>query len=187
MRHYVCLGLLVGSLWGCGDGVSSDEQARRAYLGLDGSIDKAIQLGFDGFNAASSANISPQTSNGTTSGTLTVTGQVDQGSSANKGMRLYTAFVGYSDDAKLVYATNASALPALNMQLKGIPTGTMTGTLVGTVGMTGDLTGDVTLNLSFTSTLQAGTGTAVTRKPGTTVITGTAISAGGTYQVNVTR
>ena len=73
------------------------------------------------------------------------------------------------------------------MQLKGIPTGTMTGTLVGTVGMTGDLTGDVTLNLSFTSTLQAGTGTAVTRKPGTTVITGTAISAGGTYQVNVTR
>ncbi len=187
MRHYVLCGLVMGSLWGCGDGVSSDEQARRAYLGLDASIDKAIQLGFDGFNAASSANISPQTAMGSSAGTLTVTGQVDQGSSANKGMRLYTAFAGYSDDAKLIYATNASALPALNMQLKGIPTGTMTGTLVGTVLMTGELSGDVTLNLSFTSTLQAGSGTTVQRKPGTTVINGTAVSAGGTYQVNITR
>ncbi|MBL8631761.1 MAG: hypothetical protein JNM40_00960 [Myxococcales bacterium] len=187
MRRYLLLGLVVGGFLGCGDGVSSDEQARRAYLGLDASIDKAIQLGFDGFNAASSANISPQTTNGTTAGTLTVTGQVDQGSSANKGMRLFTAFAGYSDDGKLVYATNASALPALNMQLKGIPTGTMTGTLVGTLMMTGELSGDVTLNLSFNSTLQAGSGSTVSRKPGTTVITGTAISAGGTYQVNVTR
>ena len=47
---------------GCGDDdeIDSDEEARRAYLGLDGSIEKSLALGFAGFNAASSANISPQ-------------------------------------------------------------------------------------------------------------------------------
>src|SRR3954469_14758955 len=109
--------LLMVLLAGCGDSVSSDEQARRAYLGLDPSIDKAITLGFAGFNAASSANISPQTAMGTVSGTLTVTGQVDQGSSANKGMRLLTEYVMYSDDMKIVYATGATQ-PMLDMMLK---------------------------------------------------------------------
>jgi len=50
-----------------------------------------MQLGFDGFNSASSANIATQTAAGAKSGTLTVTGQVDQGASANKGMRLQVA------------------------------------------------------------------------------------------------
>ena len=170
---------------GCGSGVSSDEQARRSYLGLDASIDKAIQLGFDGFNSASSANISPQKTTGTASGTLTVTGQVDQGASANKGMRLFEELVNYSDDGKLVYAT--SALPALDMQLKNIPTGTLTGTLIGSFAVAGDITGTVVLNLSFAGTLQPGTGTQVARKPGTTRITGTATSGAGVYQVDVTR
>jgi hypothetical protein len=49
---------------GCGGGVSSEEQAQRAYLGLDKSIGKALVLGFAGFNAASSANISPQSTSG---------------------------------------------------------------------------------------------------------------------------
>ena len=53
---------------GCGSGVSSDEQARRAYVGLDVAIDKAINLGFDGFNAASSANIPAQITGTCTSG-----------------------------------------------------------------------------------------------------------------------
>lgn len=172
---------------GCGSGVSSDEQARRAYLGLDASIDKAIQLGFDGFNSASSANISPQTTTGTASGTLTVTGQVDQGASANKNMRLFEELVNYSDDGKLVYATTASALPALNMQLKNIPTGTLTGTLIGSLTVAGELSGTVALNLTFSGTLQPGTGTKVERTPGTTRITGTATSGAGVYQVNVTR
>src|SRR5689334_6540163 len=85
----------------CGSGVSSDEQARRAYLGLDASIDKAIQLGFDGFNMSTSgANIPKETGSGTVSGTVAVTGQVDMGASANKGMRLMVEFVNYSDDGK---------------------------------------------------------------------------------------
>src|SRR5438874_6295813 len=117
---------LAAVLAACGhDEVDSATAARNAYLGLDASIDKAIKLGFDGFNSASSANISPQTAAGTKSGTLTVTGQVDQGSSANKGMRLFTAYAGYSDDGATSYQTDAAALPALTMQLKNIPTGTV--------------------------------------------------------------
>ena len=86
----------------CGsDAVNSVGDAQNAYLGLDLSIDKAITLGFNGFNSASSANISPQITNGTASGTLTVTGQVDQGASANKGMRLFTAFANYSDNGEI--------------------------------------------------------------------------------------
>lgn len=173
----------------CGEGVKNDEDARRAYVGLDAHIDKAIALGFAGFNAASSANISPQMTTGTVSGTLTVTGQVDQGASANKGMRLFEELVMYSDDGKLVYATDAAAKPALNMQLKSIPTGTLTGTLIGNYAMTGELKGTVMLNLSFTGQLQpnAVDMSKVERKPGTTTITGTATSPAGTYQVNVTR
>src|SRR5947208_3114807 len=36
--------------------VSSEATAADAYLGLDASIDKALQLGFTGFNTAQSAN-----------------------------------------------------------------------------------------------------------------------------------
>jgi hypothetical protein len=168
------------------DSVASVQDAQLAYLGLDPHIDKAIQLGFDGFNSASSANISPQMTTGVLAGTLTVTGQVDQGASANKGMRLSEAMAGYSDVKDYVYDTTATG-PALTMQLKMIPTGTLTGTLVGTYTMTGHLQGDVMLNLSFAGDLQAGTGTKVERKPGTTHITGTATSKYGTYSVDVTR
>ena len=172
----------------CGsDSVSSVGDAQNAYLGLDPSIDKAITLGFNGFNSASSANISPQTTNGTTQGTLTVTGQVDQGASANKGMRLFTAFANYSDNGQITYNTSSAALPALNMMLLSIPTGTLTGTLVGKVTMTGEEEGDLVLNLSFQGELQAGAGGVVQRKPGTTRITGTATSAAGTFNVDVTR
>jgi hypothetical protein len=173
----------------CGDGVRSDEEARRAYLGLDTHIDKAITLGFAGFNAASSANIPAQMTTGAAGGTLTISGQVDQGSSSNKGMRLLEELVMYSDDGKLVYATLASAKPALDMQLKSIPNGTLSGTLSGKYNMTGELTGEVTLTLSFAGQLQpsAADMTKVERKPGTTRITGTATSPAGTYQVDVTR
>src|SRR5687768_17151352 len=84
---------------GCSDddGIDSDEEARRAYFGLDGSIEKSLNLGFAGFNAATSANIAPQMTTGVAAGTLTISGQVDQGSSDNKGMRLYVGMVDYSD------------------------------------------------------------------------------------------
>ena len=183
----VTLGL-AGTVAGCSsENVNNEEEAKKAYLGLDASIDKAITLGFAGFNAASSANISPQTANGAMKGTLTVTGQVDQGASANKGMRLFTEYKTYSDDNLVVYDTNAAALPALTMQLKNIPTGTLTGTMVGDVTMSGELKGTLALNLSFTGTLRAGANATVERAPGTTHITGTATSPAGTYTVDVTR
>ena len=188
--------LLVGLAPACSDDntVSSDEQAKRAYLGLDKSIGKSITLGFAGFNSASSANISPQMTTGDGTGMLVITGQVDQGSSANKGMRLLVGMTSYSDgkltidgiDVNLTYATDATAQPALDMSLKGIPTGTIAGTLTGLYHVTGDLVGDVTLNLTFTGDLQAGPASTVERKPGTTVVTGTALADGGTYNVMVT-
>jgi hypothetical protein len=190
------LWLAVLALGACtSDSVSSDEQARRAYLGLDSSISQSMQLGFDGFNSANSANISPQTGSGSGAGTITITGQVDQGSSANKGMRLLVGMAGYSpgkidvgngETVTVTYATDPSPAtqPALTLSLKGIPNGTLTGTLVGTYHLTGDLTGDVLLSLTFAGSLRAGMGSAtVARVPGTTTVTGTAVSGGGTYNV----
>jgi hypothetical protein len=178
---------LVALLAACGSGVSSDEQARRAYLGLDVSIDKAIGLGFAGFNAASSANIPAQMTAGTAVGTLKVTGQVDQGSSANKGMRLVTEMSGYSDDGKLFYQTVAGQPQSLNMQLKGIPSGTLSGDATWNLDMTGELVGPVILSITFSGALQSGPGGGVERKPGTTRITGTAKSGPGVYNIDVTR
>ncbi|MDB4969095.1 MAG: hypothetical protein JWN44_4784 [Myxococcales bacterium] len=177
------------ALSGCGNGsVHSDADAQRAYLGLDASIDKAIQLGFDGFNSPSTgANIMAQTANGTLHGTLTVTGQVDQGSSNNKNMTLNTNYVAYSDDGKVTYDATAGSLPVLAMSLKGIPTGTVTGSLTGTLTMSGELKNTVVLALSFSATLQSGGNSTVVRAPGTTHITGTATSDYGVYTIDVTR
>lgn len=186
-------------LSGCGDDLNSDEQARRAYLGLDKSIGKSLQLGFAGFNAASSANIPAQSGTGDAGGTLAISGQVDQGSSANKGMRLRVGMTGYTDGevavgadedpVKLTYQTTSDTAqqPALNLSLRDIPNGTFTGTLVGTFQMTGDLESDVTLNLNMSGQLEDdGTGK-VRRKAGSTTVTGTATAGdGGEYQVNVT-
>jgi hypothetical protein len=190
--------LFTVGLSGCDNDISSDEQARRAYLGLDKSVEKSLQLGFAGFNAASSANIPPQSGTGNAGGTLTITGQVDQGSSSNKGMRLRVGMTGYTDgevkvegedavDVTYNTTTDTAMQPALNLSLKNIPTGTFDGTLVGTFQMAGDLEGDVTLNLTMTGQLEDdGTGK-VRRKAGTTTVTGTAKSGeGGEYQVNVT-
>src|SRR5690242_15533580 len=82
---------------GCGGGVSSAEDAQRAYQGLDASIDKAISLGFDGFSAATSANIPDQTGKGAKTGAIVIGGKVDQGSSTNKTMDLTEKLTMYSD------------------------------------------------------------------------------------------
>jgi hypothetical protein len=192
-RSVLVLGLWASVLLaGCSDdAVSNEEQARKTYFGLDTMVQKAMDLGFAGFNAASSANIPAQSGTGAVSGSINITGQVDQGSSANKGMRLKVELIGYQDDKTInvVYATNAAALPALELQLKSIPTGTLSGTLSGVFTMTGDLKGDVTLSLTMAGQLQADPADAkkVIRKPGTTTVTGTATSAFGTYAVNVVR
>jgi len=179
--------VLLAFLAGCGDGVGSEEDARRAYLGLDKSIDKTIQLGFDGFNAASSANIDPQSGKGDKSGTITVSGKVDQGSSDNKTMTLNVELAQYSDDGLITYDTPTGALPVIDLKLSKIPTGTMNGTMNGDYAMSGDLEGTVKLSLTLTAELQAGTTTTVERKPGTTHIVGTATSDYGTYDVDITR
>jgi len=185
---------------GCGtDEVDSDEEARRAYLALDASIGKSIALGFQGFNEASSANIDAQTTTATKSGMLTVTGQVDQGSSANKGMRLSIGMTGYDDgpvaynedgdSVHIVFDTDSETAtqPALSMQLKGIPTGTLDGSLSGVYHLDGDIIGDLTISITFAGSLMAGTGDEVLRAPGSTTVTGTATNAdGGVYNIGLT-
>jgi hypothetical protein len=191
--------LVAAVLASCGKGVGSEESARRVYLGLDRAIDRAINLGFDGFNAATSANIPPQSAPGDVAGTLTVTGQVDQGASDNKQMRLRTAFAMYTDSVsdgdggqiatRLVYDSRDAALPQLDMSLRSIPSGTVTGTLNGTLTVSGDLSGEVTLALAFSGRIEPVPGTTdrIRRVAGSTTITGMVRSQYGTYNVNLTR
>ena len=187
-----CVGLM-----GCGDSIDSIEQARRAYLGLDKSVEKSLQLGFAGFNAATSANIPAQSSSGDATGTLTITGQVDQGSSTNKGMRLRVGMVNYSDgrltvpgdddtvELTYVTATDTAAQPELTLNLRDIPNGSFTGKLLGKFQMSGDLEGEVTLDLVMNGRLEDdGTGK-VRRVAGTTSIGGLASSSEGAYVVNI--
>lgn len=185
----------------CGsDDIDSDEEARRAYLGLDLSIEKSLQLGFDGFNAAQSANIPPQMAAGAAGGTLTISGQVDQGSSDNKGMRLRVGMVGYTEgvqeiefegdtvEVDLTYDTTdvVEMQPALDLSLRNIPNGTFTGTLTGTYVMRGDIEGEATLSLMFSGQIKDDGAGKTIRTPGTTMITGTAVSGDGTFNVNIT-
>ena len=203
MTRALTLMTILAAATGCSDddAIDSDEAARRAYLGLDVSIGVSLNLGFDGFNAASSANIPPQMTAGVASGMLTISGQVDQGASTNKGMRLQVGMVDYSDgvlvvmdgdeeiEVDLTYATSAvvDAQPALDLQLRDIPNGTFTGTLAGTYQISGDISGDVTLALTMSGAIQDdGTGDVI-RVPGSTTISGTATSGDGLYTVSITR
>lgn len=202
-RFLSCVALLASSITGAGcsdDGIDSNEEARRAYLGLDPSIAKSLTLGFAGFNSATSANIDPQMTTGTATGTLAITGQVDQGASDNKGMRLYVGMVDYSDGdvvikqdggdiiVHLTYDTSTvqTEQPFLSLSLRNIPTGTFTGTLTGTYHLQGDIDADVMLNLTMSGMIRDAGGGATERAPGTTTITGTATSGDGVYDVNVT-
>ena len=197
---------LLGVFVGCSDdGVDSDEEARRAYLGLDKSIEKSLNLGFAGFNAASSANIAPQAGTGDAAGTVTITGQVDQGSSDNKGMRLYVAMVDYDDgnidvggeeDIHIVYDTDPDPMkqPYLNLKLNNFPNGTLMGTLdsnsamTGVYTMSGDIEGTLALVVTITGPIMAGTiAGQVVRVPGMTTVVGTATNGdGGKYEINLT-
>jgi hypothetical protein len=208
----LCVLIAAGlALAACGDdGIDSNEAARRAYLGLDPSIPQSLQLGFDGFNAASSANIAPQMMAGEDSGMLTITGQVDQGASDNKGMRLYVGMVDYSQgpftvtinegqdnedsvSVDLTYNTSdvQTEQPYLHLSLKNIPTGTFDGELTGVYHVTGDIepdndfAADVTLMLTFAGTLVDLGGGMTGRAPGTHV-TGTATSGDGVYNIDLT-
>ncbi|MBT8496466.1 MAG: hypothetical protein KJO07_25690 [Deltaproteobacteria bacterium] len=196
--------ILATSLLACGgdDDIDSDTEARWAYLGFDAAVDRAINLGFDGFNAASSANIPTQSGVGAETGTMDVDGQVDQGASANKEMRLLVSLVEYRDgevvdaetDARidLTYDTADGEPLDLDISLRNIPDGTFTGTMVGTMLVTGteidgpdfDAVGDFDLALS--GDIQDDGGGAILRTPGTLTITGTVTSGDGVYEVNTT-
>ena len=184
----------------CGsDDVDSDEEARRAYLGLDKSVEKSITLGFVAYNTTQGASIPPDTvkTMGTESGTLVITGSVDKGASANKTMKLSIGMVDYNDGdfaiddkghvANITYdtSTEMASQPALDMMLMNVPTGTLTGTLVGTYHLSGDIEGDCDLNLTINGMLQSDGQGGVQRMPGSTTVTGTAKSGDGTYNVNV--
>lgn len=189
---FASVALLLALAGGCGGdgGVASADQARLAYVGLDLSIDKAIDLGLQGYRAASSAHIPDQTGSGKVKGTLTVGGKVDQGASNNKEMTLTVTMAEYTDseDPLLTYST-AAPVPALGLSLKKIPSGTLSGTFQGRLNLTGALQGEVTLSLGMTGQLEPDPADASKprRKPGTTRITGSATSPFGTYQVDVTR
>jgi hypothetical protein len=176
----------------CGSGVTDEEGARYAYLGIDPAIDKIIDLGFKGFNEADSANIAEQSTTGDVSGTLSLIGQVDQGSSDNKGMRLDVTIVDYSDGAleeelgedDVIYDSNP--ILDVDLQMKGLPDAELDGTIVGSLIMEGALEGEVTLSLVITGeTEDAGDGT-IRRKAGTVHVTGTATSEYGVFDVDVT-
>ncbi|MEQ8455703.1 MAG: hypothetical protein RLO52_39135 [Sandaracinaceae bacterium] len=181
-------------LAGCGGGVDSDAAARAAYLGLDDMVEEAMNLGFDGFNAATSANIPEQSAMGDESGTLVVTGQVDQGSSPNKEMRLRAALTDYQDvvlveDELVIVYDSVDAPLELDLSLRGVPDGTLQGTLTGALEMTGDITGSVVLDLTIEGDIEPDPmdEARVRRVPGTTTIRGTATSPYGVFEVDVVR
>lgn len=201
ITRWVVLGSAVAVLASCGGGgntVANEENARRAYLGLDRSIDKALDLAMQGYNMASSANIPALQTTGDVAGTLAVTGQVSRGTGAsgNSEVRLFTTYAGYrdavavNDDATMLAITYDGAQLASNdfaMSLRGIPTGTFTGSLNRSLTMSGDLEGEVTLNVTFAGNLRPTATGGIERAPGTTRIMGTATSSYGTYNIDVTR
>jgi hypothetical protein len=201
MRTIIHLVLFAVVATGCGDGddIDSDEEARRAYLGLDGSVAKSITLGFDGFNAATNANIPDQTTDGTAGGTLTIGGKVDAGTSTNKVMTLSVGMVAYTDGPfvinddddtiEVVYDTDVDVAlqPVINMKLQDFPTGTIEGTLIGTYSLSGGVEGEVTLNLAFTGDLEDLGDGDVGRVAGSVHVTGTAVTPNdGSFTVDVT-
>lgn len=200
MRSLASLVLALTVAAGCGgDDLDSDAEARRAYLGFDRAVDLGLELGLDGFNAATSANIPDQTGDGADSGTLTVSGQVDQGASANKEMRLLLTLVDYSDGPledpetddtfAIVYDSPPEAPPALDLSLRDIPDGTFSGTISGRFLLSGDLDTEATFALTLSGGIQEDPQRPgeVIREPGTLRITGTATSGDGTYTVDVSR
>src|SRR5512140_2153214 len=122
MRTFVSLLLVLGAC-GSSDSVDSNTQARRAYLGLDKSLSKSLQLAFAGYDAATNANIPAQTAAGDKSGMLVIGGKVDSGNCSQLSMGLAVGMTSYSDgtfkdgstDLNVTYATSTDVTmqPAL--------------------------------------------------------------------------
>ena len=196
----VCLACVLVSIAACSgdDSVNSDEEARRSYLGLDKSISKSLALGFQGWTMATSANIPPQMTAGDLSGTLTITGKVDQGVPNQAQMNLNVGMMMYSDGEipinddgdtiSITYATSTDVTmqPLVSIKLNSSAGNTITGMLRGAYTMSGDMEGTVTLDLTLNGTF-TGTAPNVMRVVGSMTVTGTAVNSdGGTYTVDVT-
>jgi hypothetical protein len=164
-------------------------EAEVAWLGFEGAFVRALNLAFDGFNAATSATIPTQTASGDNDGSLTVTGDVDQGAASTKTMKLEAALAAYSDNGTLTYDTGAEAPATLDMTLTDIPTGTMSGTLVGAYQASGAFGGSVSFNLTFAGPIQpnAMDSSKVERKLGATHVAGKVTIGAATYTVDVVR
>lgn len=160
-------------------------------------------MAFVGFNAASSANIPPQTAMGDAMGTIVVDGQVSQGMSANREMRLNITLANYQDmvtDAPdggtsaalhLTYDKPEDAGTPLSMSLSLRPNTqpSLTGTISGTLRLSGDLQGTVTVFFGITGEIRSmsGMGMRYELVPGSTRIAGSVMSAFGTYNVDIMR
>lgn len=189
-----------------GDDVASEEDARLAYMGLHVMVDKSVNLGLDGYNAATSANIPDQEGEGDLQGRILIGGQVDQGVSDNKELRLDIELEDYQDEVideseegedepleiDLIYASDEEELPHADISLRNIPDGTFDGTLVGSFHMEGDLEGEVFLDLQIEGEIEPVDGEGegeedeIRRVPGETQITGTAESRYGDFDVDLT-
>ena len=155
----------------------------RVYLGLDTSIDKALQLSFA---AGSSTNIPPQSAKGKLAGTMTIRGQVAVGAPTNNAMNLTAQLVMYSDIDQLTYDT-FDDLPTLSMQLSKVPDGMLDGTLLGPCKVSGELEGTVDFAVRFTSALRPGpAGVMVERTPGTIHVTGSVTSDYDVHIIDMT-
>lgn len=182
--------VLVAAACGCssGEAPTVNTQAMEAYLGLDSSIEKALDLAFVGMNRAATANIAPETAAGDAKGKLVVMGQVDQGTSSAKTIRVDAIYNGYSDDGDTLYASDADSPPLLALELNGLPYGTLSGTFLGQFTMSGLFVGPLTVELTFDGQLQpSGNLGAVARVMYSTHLHGTAVSDYGTYAVDFTR
>lgn len=175
--------------------IDSVAEAEAAWIGFDGALSRALDLGLDGYASASSANIETQAADGDVAGTMTVDGQVDQGSSDNKGLRLSVGVVDYVDvdpieigEARLHVAYTTDTPLDIDLQLRDMPAGTLTGTVAGTLVLAGDLVGPATLDLAIDGRTQDRGDGLPEREPGSTTITGTVTGpAGGEYPVEITR
>ncbi|HEX6835349.1 MAG TPA: hypothetical protein VF334_02195 [Polyangia bacterium] len=181
--------LLVAAACGCNNGEAPtiNTQAMEAYLGMDSSIEKALDLAFVGMNSAATANIAPETIGGDAKGKLVVMGQVDQGTSSSKTIRVDAVYNGYSDDGDTFYATDAAAPPLLALELTQLPYGALSGTFLGVFTMSGLFVGPLTVELKLDGQLQPAGTTGVARVMYSTRIHGTAVSDYGSYAVDFTR
>ncbi len=184
---------------GCARGqITSDQEAEWAWMGLEGAVDAALTLGLQGYSEASSANIAAQSGTGDVSGTITVTGQADQGSSDNKGLRLDIVLVGYRDrvdlnedgdeDLAVTYDTPEGTDLLADLKLRDLPDGTLSGTVTRDVEMIGDLEGAIRLALDIDGPTESDGGEGVMLVDGETHVSGTATNeGGGVFEVDLTR